>query len=115
MRALVSKPIAIVLLSWIGVFVVAALAAVGPIHRHAIPGYWSPRFSFTTVLGPLSGFFAWPDPSTSDLIFSVVFTIALFSSAVWLVRRPSKLAAIVFIALTGFWLLLGLSITYAWV
>ena len=115
MRAFVTKPIAILLLSWLGVLVLAALAAVGPIHRHDIPIYWSHRSFVTTILGPLSGLFAWPDPSASDLIFSVVVALALLSSAVWLVRRPSKLAAAVFLALTGFWLLLGLSISYAWV
>jgi hypothetical protein len=109
------KPVAIVLLSWLGVFVVAAWAAVGPIHRDDIPTYWSPQFFVTTVLGPLSRFFAWPNPSASDLIFSSLFALALLVATTWYVRRPSKLAAAAFIALTGFWLLLGLSITYAWV
>jgi hypothetical protein len=115
MRAFLPKPISFVLVSFLGVLVLAAFAALSPFNRHDLQSNWNPSFFISTALGPLSAFFAWPDPSQSDLVFSVFAALALFSSAVWFVRRPSKPAAGLFIGLTAFWLLLGLGITYAWI
>lgn len=113
MRSLTKKPVAIVLFSWIAVLVLSALSSFGPVHRNDIPTYWSPQFFLTTVLGPLSAF-AWPNPTTTDLVLSVIVALAMLASTIWLIRRPSKFAAVLFITLTC-WVLLGLSTTYAWV
>jgi hypothetical protein len=115
MRTTVTKPLAVVILSWLCVFLFAAYGAVGPLHPPDTPAYLSWQFFLSTVAGPLSEFFAWPNPSKSDLVFSVLVTLALIASTAWLFRKPSKLSAAVFVALTAFWLLLGLGITYAWV
>jgi hypothetical protein len=114
MRGIFTKPAALVLIAWFGIFCIAAWAAFGPVHRNDIPRFWSPRSFVSIVLGPVSVFLE-PNPTMGDRIGAVVLALSLTGATLWYLCRPSVWAAWVFIVLTNFWLLLGLAGTFAWV
>jgi hypothetical protein len=109
------KPVKIVLAALLGLVLVAALAALGPVHRRDIPTYWSMQSFFTILLGPLSVFFAWPKPSLMDYVGAVLAATGFLAAVLFFARRPQMLTACVVVIIACFWLLLGLSAAFAWI
>ena len=103
---------------WLIVVAVSAISAFGPIHRPDLPVHWSSDFFLTTVLGPLA-VFRWPYPAiqlqVSDYVISLGLALFVASWTVFCIFRPRRWAIGVLAGLMAFWVLLGLSVTYAWV
>jgi hypothetical protein len=103
---------------WVLLVAAAAMCAFGPVHRSDLPRHWSGDFFLTTVLGPLA-VFHWPYPavrlSSWDYVASVGFAVLVAGSSLLQAIRPKKWTLCILIALLALWLLLGLSVTYAWV
>jgi hypothetical protein len=115
MRAFAHKPMRVVMLSWLAVMLFAAWGAYRTHQVFHTSPYWSCYYFVVALLGPLSAFFAWPEPSVLDLVLSVLIALAFSGSAVLYFRKPSRVTASAFLALLAFWLLIGLAIAYAWV
>lgn len=109
------KPGLIVLLMWIGGAILAAWAAVGPVHRTDIPPYWSFEFFIKILLGPLAIFFGSLKPSVSDCIIAILCTVVLLAGTLFYIRRPGWLTATLLFALVSIWLFFGMCVAYAWV
>ena len=103
---------------WLTVIALSAAGAFGPVHRTDLSPYWSSDFFITMALGPLAvlrGRSPATQLATFDYAFAIVLAVVVVGLCAVHILRPRRSSGWAVVVSMALWLLLGLSVTYAWV